>query len=988
MLKYIGLLFFAFPLTVSSQSIPLWKSYYDSAQFFWKENPEKSVILYTRAERIALLDLGMYDENYLAILNDLGLAYGQANNLPKAEEYLVKNLSIHTELYTSDDTRLLVAKYNLATLLLKSGNEEKAKDIFYEILIESLRGNIKSMYVSTVTALVRFYESHDQFESALNIVNQALSTTFFFPNDQNNYELRMAEGRLLRKEKKHEEATAKLMLLQKDLLTNSVSASVIASEIKLELNLNEIETGSYGKAEKNLLELYRILKNSSSTEDVLLVEITGALGYIYEKLGVFDKAIIFYHEALTRCILTHGYHATASLILQNNITSIYLKQGYVKKAIQEYEFTLERFTSSTDYKNPTYLTTLNNLASAYRQNGQYVLALQYFLDLYDHLDQRDLLQNDRAATLMNNIAVTYTLMGEYERAVSFYENVLLIKENLYGSNSPALVDVIDNLGVTYWALNQSELALPLFDRSLSISVRQVKYIFPHLTEPEQIQFYKQQKQNFERYNTLSIKSNKTHPELLVHMFNNQLLLKSLFFFTNKKRTQSVQEKKDPALNLLVESANNISTQLGHYYQMTLSELEGLGISIAKTESELDSLEKNIRHALHTSLIQDAHVAWPEIQQSLKSDEALVEIIRFRKYDILFSNTEQISKKSSIGFTDSIYYAALITSKETLDFPKLIVLKNGNQLEKRYLSYYRNTVRYDFNDTISYNQFWRPFEDQLEGKSKIFVSADGAFHQINLNALLDRNGKYILEKYDLQLVLNSSQLVNRIPAQGIDFSKAVFFGNPSFKEFAPLPGTLEEVTSISKVLKITPSNKSQFLGLAATEENLKMIKSPSILHIATHGFFSPGFVFKNDLVRNDHLFHSGLVLSTGLQAVNGKGISFDHDGIITAYEVMNLDLSQTRLVVLSACETGLGKIENSEGVYGLQRSFMQAGASDIMLSLWKVDDAETKELMVKFYTYLNKEYSTRQALKQAQLEMLSEVKNPRLWAGFVMIGSGD
>lgn len=988
MLKYLGFLFFAFPLTVQGQSIPLWKLYYDSAQYLWKENPEKSLRLYTQAERIALLDLGMYDENYLTILNDLGLAYGQIDNLPKAEEYLLKNLVIHKEIYTIDDTRLLIAKYNLAATQLKLGNQDKAIDLFYEILIESLRGNVKATYVSTVTALLQFYENNDQFEFALNIVNHAMSTAFFFPCDQNNYELRLAEGRILRKEKKYKEAIEKLALLQKDLLSNSVSSSAIASEIKLELNLNDIEAGLYGKAEKNLVELYRNLKNSSSTEDVILVEIAGALGYTYEKLGVFDKAIIYYHEALTRSVLTHGYHATSSLILQNNITSIYLKQGFIKKAIQEYEITLERFTNASDFKDPTYLTTLNNLASAYRQNGQYVLALQYFLDLYSNLDQRDLLQNDRAASLMNNIAVTYTLMGEYEKAVIYYEKVLLIKEMLYGASSPALVDVIDNLGVTYWALNNSELALPLFHRSLAIAVREVKYIFPHLTEPEQVQFYKQHKQNFERYNTISIKSNKVHPELSVHMFNNQLLLKSLSFFTSKKQTQIVQEKRDTNLNLLVAAAKDKSTQLGHYYQMPLNELERLGLSVSKIESELDSLEKSIRHALHTGTTLDAQVAWPEIQHSLKSDEALVEIIRFRKYDIFNSESEHVSKKSSVGFTDSIYYAALITSQETIHFPKLIVLKNGNQLEKRYLSYYKNTVRFDFHDTISYEQFWRPVEDQLQGKTKIFISADGAFHQINLNALLDHKGKYVLEKYDLQLILNSSQLVHRTPTKGIDFSKAVFFGNPNFKEFAPLPGTRDEVSSISKVLKITPTKKSQFLGAAATEANLNLIKSPSVLHIATHGFFSPDFVFKNDLARNDHLFHSGLVLSASNQPADGKGFSFDRDGIITAYEVMSLDLSQTKLVVLSACDTGLGKIENSEGVYGLQRSFMQAGAADIMLSLWKVDDEETKELMVKFYSYLNKALSTRQALKQAQLEMLSEVKNPRLWAGFVMIGSGD
>jgi CHAT domain-containing protein len=137
---------------------------------------------------------------------------------------------------------------------------------------------------------------------------------------------------------------------------------------------------------------------------------------------------------------------------------------------------------------------------------------------------------------------------------------------------------------------------------------------------------------------------------------------------------------------------------------------------------------------------------------------------------------------------------------------------------------------------------------------------------------------------------------------------------------------------------------------------------------------------NDQVKNDFMFHSGLILSS----TGGIGKDFESDGIVSAYEVMSLDLNRTDLVVLSACETGLGKVEYSEGVYGLQRAFLQAGADNIMISLWKVEDMMTKDLMIKFYSYLGKQHNEHDAFKLAQLDMMHSVANPRLWGGFVMV----
>jgi CHAT domain-containing protein len=285
---------------------------------------------------------------------------------------------------------------------------------------------------------------------------------------------------------------------------------------------------------------------------------------------------------------------------------------------------------------------------------------------------------------------------------------------------------------------------------------------------------------------------------------------------------------------------------------------------------------------------------------------------------------------------------------------------------------------------------------VQEKQRIFVAADGVYHQINLNTIFSTNGNYLLEKYEIHGLLNARQLVNKareetapssivLMAPVFDFPKANILNDTwTSNEFGALPGSLEEVNSIISLLKPKIKQATLLQGHVANEVNFKRIKSPSILHIATHGFFSSSMVYLNEQTKNSHLFHSGILLSPTYSNTQNTENAFGYDGIITAYDVMTLDLTHTDLVVLSACETGLGKIATSEGVYGLQRSFMQAGASDLIISLWKVDDDMTKALMVKFYVYLTQNFNRRESFKRAQLDLLNEVGNPRHWGGFVMV----
>ena len=382
------------------------------------------------------------------------------------------------------------------------------------------------------------------------------------------------------------------------------------------------------------------------------------------------------------------------------------------------------------------------------------------------------------------------------------------------------------------------------------------------------------------------------------------------------------------------------------------------------------------------------------RKSCEHDQGLIELIRVRKYDFKVF-VENTTDRVRFGFTDSIFYAALITTKTTINSPQLVLLKDGNNMETRFLNYYRNALTYDIEDQNSYPSYWKPFEPFIGNKSKIYLSGDGVYHRINLNTLRrDDTGEFLLQRYDIHYLLNPGQFLEK-PKKYSSSKRAVLFGDPLFdgntsgqsidNNFDQLPGTNKEVAKINDILKRNGWATSMYTQKMATERNVRATHSPDILHIATHGFFSTDNVKLNTKTKKDFLFYSGLVFAGANKNINEeKGQSAD-DGILTAFEVMNLDLATTHLVVLSACETGLGKIENGEGVYGLQRSFLQAGARNIMISLWKVDDVMTQELMIKFYHYLFQGHSERAALKLAQLDQLKKYRNPFGWGGFIMIG---
>ena len=381
-----------------------------------------------------------------------------------------------------------------------------------------------------------------------------------------------------------------------------------------------------------------------------------------------------------------------------------------------------------------------------------------------------------------------------------------------------------------------------------------------------------------------------------------------------------------------------------------------------------------------------------------------------------------------AFPKKIRYVALIVTPQTNIAPDFVLLPNGNDLEVRFIKYYKNAIRQQLEDSYSYKAFWQPIQEHLKGVKKVYLSPDGVYNSINLNTLFNTDTKrFVLDDLDVRQVSNTSDILTSIVAS--TSKQAILMGFPDYNyssspstniqsdhtdyqilttdssqrfmsgnQVNSLPGTKIEVDLIEDLLKSGNMITNKFTLKDASEARLKIIQSPRLLHIATHGFFlddisggangARGLTGVSSLkLKENPLLRSGLLLAgAGKTISDGKQPENEEDGIFTAYEAMHLDLSQTEMVVLSACETGLGQIQTGEGVYGLQRAFRAAGAHSVLMSLWKVDDQATQQLMTQFYSDWLTQGEKSEAFRSAQLKLREKFRHPYYWGAFVLTGN--
>jgi CHAT domain-containing protein len=751
--------------------------------------------------------------------------------------------------------------------------------------------------------------------------------------------------------------------------------------------------GDYTEAERIAIRVNNIAVKIYGDLSTKTAPTQKLLADIYYTLGDYDKAE---SNAIKAIKSQEKQFGRSHIEVAKSISQLALIKFYKGDNHQEIEkLMLEARQIMKDKlgdQNPQYAEILKNVAVLYISEGKYDIA-------FNSLTVAEGIWRAKNGKKNNiNLASIYTLTGDvyyqlknYPKAEGFYNQSKDLYEKFFSTSHPEYVKVLSKLSKVYYMEKDFKRSKKLIEESLANYERFIKLYFPALSEREKAKYWNTIKGDFEFYNTLAFSNLEDFRDLTGKVYNYQLLTKALLLSSSIKIRERILGSTDDALKNLYNTWIQRKETLTLALSMSPAQLTENGIDTEGLQQEVERLEKEIsqKSEIFGQAFENKRITFEDVKKSLKPNEVAIEMVRYRH----FNHT----------FTDSVIYAALYLKPENSK-PKAILLKDGYKMENRYFKFYRNAITGRLPDDVSYNIYWKPINDELGQVSTIYLSADGIYNQLNLESISSPDGRYIIDNSNIVLVSNSKDIYQKKMKSVISQREktASMFGNPKFytasavpgQPISALPGTEKEVSQLQFLLKEKGWITSEFVEDNAAEENIKMLNSPKIFHIATHGLYRPStkMTLEKEMQGNEALMAQNPLLRTGL-LLKGAGDLLDktninynmESGILTAYEAMSLNLDQTDLVVLSACETGLGDLEAGEGVYGLQRAFLVAGAKVLIMSMFKVDDEATQKLMLKFYQKWLTTGNLRQSFIDAKKELRVEYPDPIFWGAFMMIG---
>lgn len=939
----------------------------------------------------------------------IGDAYNQLGQIKKALYYFELERQTLVSLgltHTSDYSNSL---NNLAYLYLQDGNYARAGSTADELIINDrkLFSATANDFVSSVLYVADIYLQLDRLKDAEALL---LST--------------------LKPQQKHSQNRGQLLNKLGDLYSY---------------------TGQYTKASKALLEALDVLAESSGEESPDYISAAITLGILYMNQGKYPEAEEIFEVALSK--MDPSEVAYASLL--NNQALVFQSLGLLERAENTFDEIKKLDSLSVGTVHPDYAITLSNLGLVYADLGKFKEAEQVLLQALS-IQKRNGEENTLSyARKLNNLAKVHQLAGFPDDAVPLLEKALSIFRKNIGKNTPEYATTAYNLGVALWKSGEPEKGYSYLKTSAGIRAKvlgkkhpkyaesklkigeyqwykkevknaqqsfgevfenyyfQIDETFPVLTEEEKSKFYYTNiREAFDKFNSFAVTHEQEDPLLVRDLYNYLINTKAAIMFATEKVKTAIKESGDSALISQFELWQAEKEQIARLYSLNQEhkQLDSLLAAANLLEKELSR-----KSSAFAGQFMRRKYSWEEIQKRLNPGEAAVEVLRFKNYN----------PEAGGSFSGEIGYAFLILTAETKSQPHLILLKNGKDLETKYLKSYRNHIKYHLSDLDSYEHYFQALGQHLEKEkiTRIFFSPDGVYNQININSIQNpASKKFLLDEYDIRLVTNTRELAE-VKTKRENHQSSVLIGYPKYnldnselvalphkkttrggnisrtwrggllrymrgeEGISVLPGTEVEIQKISQLFDETTS---VYMGGEASEQAAKNVSNPPVLHIATHGYFmedqmtdkkSSGTYISNPLL-NAGLILAGAenFLKTG-EPVNEAG----DDGILTAFEAMNLNLDNSDLVVLSACETGLGDVRNGEGVYGLQRAFKLAGARSIVMSLWNVDDDATQQLMTTFYEEMLSTGDQHRAFRTAQQKVKERHPEAFYWGAFIMVG---
>ena len=962
-----------------------------SKYYFGMGDTQTAVKLCSQALKIQVATIGKQSLGYALSLHELARYNENLGNLQEAIRLSKEALNIQRPIVGEKNSNYAQSIHNLSQYYFQLGDYKEAIRLGTKALNiqQELFGKEHPDYATFLNDLAEYYAGQGHYQEAIRRVQASLNIQKkTLGEGHSNYitslgNLAKCYAYLGNYPKAIQIGAKALQQAQKTLGKNHSIYTALLNNIAT----YNWDMGNYQKAIEFHTEALRIQKAAIGEKHPDYAKSLVNLSNVYFELGNYPEAIRLteHAAAILKEVLgeKHPDYATAL----NNLGMYYQSQGDDLKALDCQNRALNIQKEVLGESHPSFAAGLSNLALLSLKAGNDTgtvrllnasLAIQRKNGRENHIDY---------AKTLGILSSHFFLHGRQEDALNLQKKELKIIENTVGKQHAEYINQLGILAVYEVLLQRPEATALCHEvtRRLTDNVRQT---FAYLTNRERTQFWLKNRYWFSPFIHQTAYSFPSD-SLTENAYNGLLLSKGLLLNSEIELSTLLAESGDTAVTTLYNDLKLLRLQLNKLYEQPVAE------RILSTDS-LERVAQRMERALvqrskaYGDFTRNLAIDWQQVQQRLGEHDVAVEFASF-----------------ATG-RDSVMYAAYCLHPGT-DAPRMVPLFEEKQLKAVGATHY-----YDRPDVA--RLVWQPLAEELEDADRVYFAPDGELYNIAIESVphwadsllvsdhyrfyrlsstrqlaLAQDGQSADEaalygglRYDTDVatLVNDSR---RRPATTRTADVALFHLADSLNLRAglqDLPATLTEAEEIETHLRNAGTHATLYTDTAGTETSFKALsgRRTRLMHIATHGFYwtereaqaiGDRLAFLNTAgqtaryVEDKALTRSGLFFAGVNHALEGEPLPADvDDGILTAREISTLDLRGLDLVVLSACQTGLGEI-TGDGVFGLQRGFKKAGARTLLMSLWKVDDQATQLLMTRFYANLTAGQSKAESLREAQ-----------------------
>jgi CHAT domain-containing protein/Tfp pilus assembly protein PilF len=965
-----------------------------------KEKYDEALPLIQRAMEIREKLLGPNHRDVAAVNSGIAILYHGKGEYAKAVPYYERALSITEKVRGSEHPDVADSLDRLAICYLDRGEYAKASLI---------QARAVAIFEKTLGA------EHPKFASSLN-------TLAGIHKERGEY----AEAESLFKRA--------LVLSERSLGSDHPDVARPLGNLAILYNIKS----EFAKAEPLILRVISIHEKALGPEHGLVADSLKVLADSYTLRGNYIKAEQLYQRVLAIYEKSYGpEHYTVAYPL-NSLAILYWEQGESAKAVLFQQRALGISEKVLGSEHPHVAIALTNLARIHWSNGEYAKAeslLGRALTIFERVLGAE---HPSCAYALNDLANLYRSKGEYVRAEQIYERALSIYERARGPEHPDTANSLDDMAMLYAAKGDMPKAVAFQSRANSVTERNLELNLAAGSESQKLAYLARAARQTAFTLWLHSRAAPKDPQALDLAFTTLLRRKARGLdamtdtIASLRRRAATQDQE--LFDRLADARSRLAALVFKESRETKPEdyraqFRPLAEEVEKLEADLSARSPEIRG-------QTQPVTLSAVQAALPDASVLIEFVIYTPQTPQYGKT-QLPR----------YLAYLLAPRGE---PRWVDLGEAAPIDQ-VVNNWRRSLRENLVDVKRLGRkvdelVMRPVRSSLQdllGDTRgtpqhLLIAPDGSLNLMPFAALVDEENHYLIERYTISYLTSGRDLLS-LQASTPSRNAPLIVANPNFggaegiaarrtrkpgtsrivsqakKQsdrdrplFRHLPGTREEALAIKSVLP----DASMLMGDDATESALREARAPHILHIATHGFFlseqeEPGAGAMIEGGVGDELLRlSGMRLSKwaghikepllrsglALAGANGgnrveRGKEAGDDGVLTALEMAGLDLWGTRLVVLSACDTGIGEVMNGEGVKGLRRALVLAGSESQVMTLWAVGDERGKDTMRPYYEALRRGEGRSEGLRQVQLRMLRSKgrHHPYYWAAFIQSG---